>query len=358
MTEMTMAPSNINENLEKIHAAVFDRVDNLAIAVDEQGLIQRINRGAARILDISEGAYRGQPLRALLDADPPDVINEAEVVEYHLHPKMPEARWLRGQWVEVLDDSGGRIARLFVGQDYTREYNLQRDLIRSAALAELGLMAAEVAHEVNNPATYLMANLSILRDDMGSGEVDADGAIELIEECLDGITRITDVVKRMRTLASSGGEEIGESLVDLSTVVRDACRIAGLRVKYKAELHIHDEETVQVRGSPKRLGQVVLNLVVNAADALTGQSSPMPRIDVSVSRSEEWAEVLVRDNGPGVPEEKREHIFQAFFSSKLEHGGTGLGLAVSRTIATEHGGRLYLENKEGGACFILRLPLP
>jgi signal transduction histidine kinase len=107
------------------------------------------------------------------------------------------------------------------------------------------------------------------------------------------------------------------------------------------------------------LGQVVLNLVVNAADALTGQSAPMPRIDVSVSQSGTWAEVIVRDNGPGVPVEKREHIFQAFFSSKLEHGGTGLGLAVSRTIATEHGGRLYLESKEGsGACFILRLPLP
>jgi signal transduction histidine kinase len=356
---MGMTPTKINANLEKIHAEVFDRVDNLAIAVDEQGVIQRINRGAARILGVSVGAYLGQPLRTLLQADPPERGNEKDVVEYHLNPRTADARWLRGHWVDVQDESSCRIARLFVGQDFTREYNLQRDLIRSAALAELGLMAAEVAHEVNNPATYLMANLSILRDDMGSGEIDADGAIELIEECLDGITRITDVVKRMRSLASSGGEEIGEDLVDLSTVVRDACRIAGLRVKYKAELHIHDEETVQVRGSPKRLGQVVLNLVVNAADALTGQSAPMPRIDVSVSQSGTWAEVIVRDNGPGVPVEKREHIFQAFFSSKLEHGGTGLGLAVSRTIATEHGGRLYLESKEGsGACFILRLPLP
>ena len=349
-----MSPTNIDASLEKIYTEVFDRVDNLAVVVNQQGTIQRINRGGARILGVPDGAYLGQPLRSLLHADPPDVVNEEQLIEYHLKSEISEDRWLRGHWVEVSDG-----LRLFVGQDFTREYNLQRDLIRSAALAELGLMAAEVAHEVNNPATYLMTNLAILRDDMGSGEVDAEGAIELIEECLDGITRITDVVKRMRSLASSGGEEISDRLIDLSTVVRDACRIAGLRVKYKAEVHIHDQETVQVRGSPKRLGQVVLNLVVNAADALTGQASPMPRIDVSVSQNDEWAEVVVRDNGPGVPEEKREDIFQAFFTSKLEHGGTGLGLAVSRTIATEHGGRLFLDCKDGGgARFVLRLPLP
>ena len=160
-------------------------------------------------------------------------------------------------------------------------------------------------------------------------------------------------------MASSGAETIGDELVDLSTVVRDACRIAGLRVKYKAELHIHDDETAQVRGSPKRLGQVVLNLVVNAADALTGQSDPMPRIDVSVVAGNGHADVVVRDNGPGVPVDKHDKIFQAFVSSKIEHGGTGLGLAVSRTIAEEHGGTLFLESRDGGgACFILRLPLP
>ena len=354
-----MSPTNIEANLEQIHTEVFDRVDNLAIVVNDQGVIQRINRGGAKILGVPDGAYLGQPLRSLLNADPPTAVNEEDVIEYHLKLDTADGRWLRGRWTEVGGPDEGSGLRLFVGQDFTREYNLQRDLIRSAALAELGLMAAEVAHEVNNPATYLMTNLAILRDDMGTGEVDTEGAIELIEECLDGITRITDVVKRMRSLASSGGEEISDSLIDLSTVVRDACRIAGLRVKYKAEVHIHDEETVQVRGSPKRLGQVVLNLVVNAADALTGQSSPMPRIDVSVCCTDGWAEVVVRDNGPGVPMEKREDIFQAFFTSKLEHGGTGLGLAVSRTIATEHGGRLYLDSREGGgACFILRLPLP
>ena len=349
----------INEQtLHQMYGQVIDHVAEVVIAVDDQGMIQYLNRGAAHALNIPEGSHLGQPTRTLLGEDPPQLDGTGTSVEYLLDLGAGGERRIRGQW-NVLPISEGGDGCVFVGNDYTREYNLQKDLVRSAALAELGLMAAEVAHEVNNPATYLMTNLSILRDDMGGGEVDADAAVELIEECLDGITRITDVVKRMRSLASSGAETIGDELVDLSTVVRDACRIAGLRVKYKAELHIHDDETAQVRGSPKRLGQVVLNLVVNAADALTGQSDPMPRIDVSVVAGNGHADVVVRDNGPGVPVDKHDKIFQAFVSSKVEHGGTGLGLAVSRTIAEEHGGTLFLESREGGgACFILRLPLP
>ena len=346
-------------DLASIHATVTEHVNEIVVAVDENAKITLINPGACRVLSVPDGSYLGQPFRALFQVDPPDPVVPMHAVDYLVEVQGADERRIRGMWMEVASPQTGTVSRLFVGQDFTREHNLQRDLVRSAALAELGLMAAEVAHEVNNPATYLMTNLSILRDDMTGGEVDVESASELIEECLDGITRITDVVKRMRTLASSGGEEIRDELVDLSTVVRDACRIAGLRVKYKAELHIHDDETVQVRGSPKRLGQVVLNLVVNAADALTGQSDPMPRIDVSVCRNEDSADVIVRDNGPGIPVNKRERIFQAFVSSKVDHGGTGLGLAVSRSIAEEHDGRLFLDDRDGGgACFVLRLPLP
>ena len=354
-----MSKQNSAPDLASIHEAVTDQVNEVVLSVDEYGKITLLNPGAARVLCVPDGSYLGQPFRSLFHVDPPSPVMPDRVIDYHVEVEGSDERRIRGKWIEVNSGQSDDVARLFVGQDFTREHNLQRDLVRSAALAELGLMAAEVAHEVNNPATYLMTNLSILRDDMAGGEVDVESASELIEECLDGITRITDVVKRMRSLASSGGEAIGDELVDLSTVVRDACRIAGLRVKYKAELHIHDDETVQVRGSPKRLGQVVLNLVVNAADALTGQSDPMPRIDVSVARHESSADVIVRDNGPGVPVDKRDRIFQAFVSSKVDHGGTGLGLAVSRTIAEEHGGRLFLDDRDGGgACFILRLPLP
>ena len=354
-----MSEVNSDRTLDFVHEAIVDRVGAAIIVIDEQGAVSLLNVGAARLLGVPEGSHLGQPVENLLGKPAPDQPDASSELDYCIAVDGEHERWLRGSWSAIESGEGGPTSRLFVGRDHTRERNLQRDLVRSAALAELGLMAAEVAHEVNNPATYLMTNLSILRDDLAAEVVDVEAAAELIEECLDGVTRITDVVKRMRSLASSGSEEIGDSVIDLSTVIRDACRIAGLRVKYKADLHIHDAETVEVRGSSKRLGQVILNLVVNAADALTGQSDPMPRIDVSVESEPGFGVVVVRDNGPGVPEEKRASIFEAFVTSKASNGGTGLGLAVSQTIAEEHGGTLSLEAGVGqGAVFKLRLPLP
>lgn len=350
-----MGSEHGTENEGRINAAVVDATDLAAIGVDKTHCIVSLNPGAARLLGVPEGSHLGQPIANLLGTEPP--TSEPGIAFDFAWPAGDAAeKWLRARWVSV-DAADG--VRVLLAEDRTRERNFQRDLVRSAALAELGLMAAEVAHEVNNPATYLMTNLTILRDDIATGVVDVDGASELIEECLDGVQRIAEVVRRMRSLASSGGEGVSDELIDLSTVVRDACRIAGMRVKYKADLHIHDEETVQIHGSPKRLGQVVLNLVVNAADALTGQSDPMPRVDVHVERQGEWGVVRVRDNGPGIPVDKLEMIFEPFVTTKAGKGGTGLGLAVSRTIVEEHGGTLDIEPHDGpGAWFRLRLPLP
>jgi len=354
-----MSDSEGTSTINQIRDAVIDRIGAAVIAIDSHGSVVLINQGASHLLGIPAGSHMGQPVELLIGETAPDDPDPMLDIEYCVSDDGEDPRWIRGRWglVGGADVDDGTI-RLLVATDYTREHNLQRDLVRSAALAELGLMAAEVAHEVNNPATYLMTNLTILRDDLSAEVIDVESAAELIEECLDGVTRITDVVKRMRSLASSGGEKMTDELIDLSTVVRDACRIAGLRVKYKADLHIHDEATVHVQGSPKRLGQVVLNLVVNAADALTGQSDPLPRIDVSVEKEEGFGVVSVRDNGPGIPDEKQNAIFQAFMTTKSNNGGTGLGLAVSRTIAEEHGGSLVIERHTGiGAWFKLRLPL-
>jgi len=353
-----MSDSEKTSTINQIRDAVIDRIGAAVIAIDSHGAVVLINQGASHLLGIPTGSHLGQPVDLLIGECPPAVPDPTLDIEYGVRDDGDDPLWIRGRWSLVEGGEGEATVRLLVATDYTREHNLQRDLVRSAALAELGLMAAEVAHEVNNPATYLMTNLAILRDDLDAEVIDVEGASELIEECLDGVTRITDVVKRMRSLASSGGEKMTDELIDLSTVVRDACRIAGLRVKYKADLHIHDEATVHVQGSPKRLGQVVLNLVVNAADALTGQSDPLPRIDVSVEKEEGFGVVSVRDNGPGIPDEKQNAIFQAFVTTKSNNGGTGLGLAVSRTIAEEHGGSLVVERHGGmGAWFKLRLPL-
>jgi C4-dicarboxylate-specific signal transduction histidine kinase len=338
-----------------LQQAVVARVHDLVVATDMDGQVVFANAAFVRTLGQSTQSLIGVHIDTILQgaADAP----EDEMVQYEVTQDV-QTLWVKGAWQQVRDPRDQMIARLLVARDFTREHSLRQDLVRSGALAELGMLAAEVAHEVNNPATYLMTNLSILRDDLQAGTLDVVQAAELVDECLDGVNRITDIVRRMRSLASGHSDQT-QTMIDLSWVIRDACRIAGLRVKYKAELHIHDAVMPEVLGSRKRIGQVVLNLVVNAADALGGQIDPMPRIDVSLGQDESFAWVDVRDNGPGVPEKMREQMFEAFVTSKSEEGGTGLGLAVSSIIAEEHGGRLELCRHDGqGAWFRLWLPLP
>jgi len=339
-----------------LQSAIVGRVTDLVVATDGDGRVIFVNEGLVRTLGVSATELVGQDIDVLFPGA--NGAPEDESVGYTLE-QVEGARWVQGVWQLVRDLEDQPLARLFVGRDVTRERSLSQDLVRSGALAELGMMAAEVAHEVNNPATYLMTNLSILRDDLQGDTLDTVQAAELVDECLDGVTRITDIVRRIRSLATSHADEALDSSVDLSWVVRDACRIAGLRVKYKAELHIHDAVMPAVRGSAKRIGQVVLNLVVNAADALGGQIDPLPRIDLTLGQDETHAWIDVRDNGPGVPDAMSGRMFEAFVTSKAGEGGTGLGLSVSATIAEEHGGTLELmAHGDRGAWFRLQLPLP
>ena len=145
-----------------LHAAIVDRVSDLIVAIDATGCISYANSAAQRCLSTSDVSLIGQEVDLVLDGA--SGASENEPVQYQIEQD-GETMWIQGAWHPVREPQGQAIARLLVARDVTREHSLRRDLVRSGALAELGMLAAEVAHEVNNPATYLMTNLSILRDD-------------------------------------------------------------------------------------------------------------------------------------------------------------------------------------------------
>jgi signal transduction histidine kinase len=169
------------------------------------------------------------------------------------------------------------------------------------------------------------------------------------------VERITAILSTARALARGSGSNRRED-VDLASLVRDVRRWAQSELE-GVEVHELIDEPLIARTDPRLLGQILLNLVTNAAHA--SRQLPSPRVRLHVYRSSHGAIVSVRDNGPGVPAEIRDRIFEPFFTTRRGQGGTGLGLALCREYATQIQARITLWTAPGrGSCFRVHLALP
>jgi two-component system sensor histidine kinase HupT/HoxJ len=250
-------------------------------------------------------------------------------------------------------------------RDTTDQHRYEQIVRQSQKLESVGVLAAGVAHEVNNPLAFIQANLGSLQQMADAvernlhrlPEKDADELADLrevLDDSLEGITRISRIVNRLRRFSRTPEARSGP--VDPNAVVVEAVRFARLDRQGGFEMTTDLEPGLPpVRGSRDGLTQVLLNLLMNAAQAVAGR--PDGRVEIETRRDGDGVRITVRDNGPGVPEPIRRHIFDPFFTTKPPDEGTGLGLAIAFDIAREHGGRLELRDEAGpGACFRLHLP--
>jgi signal transduction histidine kinase/AmiR/NasT family two-component response regulator len=229
---------------------------------------------------------------------------------------------------------------------------LLRRVMRTERLAFLGRLAADLSHEVANPTSFIIANLEFLRQNLpGEGPLGED-LVASAEEALQGARRIAKVVQDMRSVVR--GEEPAHVRVDVSEAMRFAIRMSAQQlegVRVETELG----EDLFVLGDEARLGQVFLNLLVNAGQALAGRRDA--RVRVVTEREGTQVRASVSDNGPGIPVRDQGRIFDAFFTTKPPGAGSGLGLSIGREIVRRHGGELTVESEEGrGSRFIVTLP--
>ena len=221
-------------------------------------------------------------------------------------------------------------------------------LLRAAAvndkLALLGRMSAGIAHEINNPLAFVTVNLGLLEEQL-TGE-----AHELVREATMGVERVARIVRDLSQLSRSGSEALERE--NLVGIVEEQVKIAKARLG-SVKLVFEPTGAVDVMCSRARVGQAVLNLIINAIDAVA--SRPDGRVEVNVTRDGDRASVVVRDNGPGIPSHVRNHLFDAFFSTKGDRG-TGLGLYLSRKFIELQGGQLeVLDTGESGTTFRIEL---
>ncbi len=245
----------------------------------------------------------------------------------------------------------------------------QVGLERAERLAAVGKLAAGVAHEMGNPIGALLAFLDLARRDPGISETTRE---QLQRAGREG-ERVRRILRQLLDFARPA--RYLPQAVDVAAVVREMMELIATQKSFeKNALTLHVEGALQpALGDPALVAQIVLNLLVNAADAV--RACVQPKIDIRIRVSDAnaalrtgegvaafeapsaWVECEVADNGPGVPEELRERIFDLFFTTKDPGQGTGIGLANSARFAEEMNGELVLVSSEAGACFVLRLPV-
>jgi PAS domain S-box-containing protein len=348
---------------------VISHLREALFLADANGDIVDANPAAEQLLGQSLDSLRGRALEAVVRGLAPDsaltgrseaAAGEASAVQTVL---TPGERVLDLSYARV-EERGHVVGSFLVVRDRTEQHRVERSRHQSQRLESLGVLVAGIAHEINNPLAFVRTNLVHLMGLAGRVEkkLDAfdpsDAAAlaemgEVILETQGGADRISRIVDATRRLSREPGA--GRELVDLNDVVDGALQMAALHANREVAITRDlDPTRPRVVGSAEQLGQVLLNLLINAKQA-TG-SQPEGRIHVETRVCDDIAEVRVHDNGPGVSPVDRENVFDPFFTTKDPDEGTGLGLAIAFDIAKDHDGSVEVGSSDlGGACFTLRL---
>lgn len=263
----------------------------------------------------------------------------------------------------VVDD-GDVHGAVLVFRDATERSRLAERAEVAERLGSLGTMAASVAHEINNPLTFNLISIGFaLRELREARRVARDAkAIERLDLMIDalsdaelGAERIGRIVGDLRELSRSTSQP--PETIDVRTCVRQAIKLASNQLSLSARLVQDLQQVPQCLGNDVRLSQVVVNLLVNAAQSLTGRPENNEIRVVTKTSSDGGAIIEVHDTGSGIAPEILDRVFDPFFTTKHLTKGTGLGLAISRGIVKSLGGELTVESRVGaGSCFRVLLP--
>lgn len=228
-------------------------------------------------------------------------------------------------------------------------------MVAQEKLSSLGLLAAGVAHEINNPMAFVTSNVRTLLDELKAGSLDGAAQREYIDDVLpatlDGIHRVNTIVADLRRFAR--GEPEGAIDFELNEEVLAGARICQNQLKHTCKLELDLGSVPRVHGRPQQIAQVLVNLVMNAGQAMCRYGT----VRVGTSYHSGQVRLIVEDDGCGMDEATLNRLFQPFFTTKPVGQGTGLGLAVAHGIVQSHGGRIDVQSTPGrGTTFTVWLP--
>jgi PAS domain S-box-containing protein len=388
--------------LEERHVALAAALPDTLFRVANDGLVLELKAGEDHDGSPFRALRAGRPLRECLPADVVDRLEGllARAADGDVSARL-ELRTPCGPAAAVHHElrvvKAGANAWVGIVRDVTDQHVLADRLLQSEKLGAIGQLAAGVAHEINTPMQYIGDNLHFAQtavDDLlnharrlkalltrneprpsvvelalelEASEQAADLAYvdrelpRAIERSLEGLGRVTTIVRALKAFAHPSGREMAP--VDIGDLIESTVAVATNEWKFVASVEVSvDPDLPHVICAGGEIGQVLLNLLVNAAHAIgdrVGTSGDKGRIAVHARRDGDDCELLVRDTGTGIPEAVRSRVFDPFFTTKEVGKGTGQGLALSHTsIVQHHGGSIRFETEMGaGTTFLVRIPL-
>lgn len=395
-----------NAQLEQSQQFIFSllsAMSDVLVACDEAGRIEETNAALCELVGRTDDTLRGTAILALL-ADAASAERMRAVLATAPRGGRTieiDLRDAQGQPVPVdlnvtprFSAAGQRLGHVFVGRplgELKRAYHqlreahealkrTQQQLLHSEKMASLGRLVAGVAHELNNPISFVLGNVHALqryterlREYLGAihAQAPADEQVRLraklridhlladlpslMEGTLEGAQRTADIVQGLKRFSAMDREE--RSAVDLDGVIERAIHWVRKGTAPSFTVHWSPGAGGTVIGSAGQLLQVVMNLVQNAYDAAASRADAAPALWITAETDGPLVRLRFRDNGPGIAPEHLSRLFDPFFTTKPVGKGTGLGLSISYGIVEQHGGRLTAGNHvDGGAEFVLELP--
>jgi len=369
-TLMDVSARKQTEQELRREALLFESLNDGVIFLDLQGGVVDWNTSAERLFGYSKGEVLGRPWSEVL-----------RLSEHNLQATVLAALKRYGRWsrevvalrkdgsetfcevtvVPLRDAEGRHIATIAVHRDIGERRAMQAQLLVASRLASVGTLAAGVAHEINNPLAFVNANVLYLADELerfrsALGPA-TDEVLQLVTETRQGVERIGLIVRDLKAFSRVDSEDVS-ALVDVRKVLAFAEKMAGKEMRQRARVLRDIQQVPTVKANESRLGQVFLNLLLNAAQAIPDGAAAEHEIRIR-TRTDGLgrAVVEVSDTGRGIPEDLRARVFDPFFTTRPVGEGTGLGLSICLGIVRSLGGEILLESEVGkGSTFRVALP--
>jgi signal transduction histidine kinase len=261
--------------------------------------------------------------------------------------------------------------------DISKEKQIEKHLIQSYKLASLGKLVAGIAHEINNPNTFIKGNLTIIRESMDDilpildeyysnnkekkiARLDYKTFREnipiLLDDMIQGVDRIKNIVDGLRNFARKN-EGIMEDDIYINAIITNSLHLVENQIRRHAKIKLDLTDDLPVfKGNIQKLEQVIVNMLINASQAIEGNNG-LITIETGLAGENKELYIRITDNGRGIDEKNKKYIFDPFYTTKRDSGGTGLGLSISYGIIKEHRGKIEVESSlDKGTTFTIFIP--